>query len=714
MSDEAEDWRWVDVDGAQKPIDEWELVSSLSTGALPAYTLVWRTGWSQWLPACQVAELATAVPADQRETAVEPELDSTSTEPPPPPLDKYERYRTRQAASQLVGSHRSPGSVPPPPPGSGTPASRGATAAASLVGKAAAGPGAPPPPPPPVRRPMPTLIEQPATPSSMTLRPPGAVPPPPRGVPARPRISSIPEQPRRTGINTPIPEIAILEAQEEARRETEVEAAADTVVAPPVLSQAVTTRAPDVPDLARTQESAAPPEPAEKKPGALSDREAPTAPRASPGPIRPRGAEEALPSWSAELDAAYGPAASPAPPPQRPAPPPYAAAPLPGAAPTPAQRFPVALVALGALALALGVVVIVLLATRNNKLNPLRTAGSVAAPGVAASSAPQRSCELARPARRLAWSIVRSIPPYIASTPEGSRVAVGVAASRRSALGLLVDPDTLSAARAFAQRRRKPLLSVVPTAASGKLGFSVTRTNAPLTDARTVDGKPSFMLGMSNDGFARVVGSGEPHVIWPGGSGERMTEIRIATTPHGNHAVTFRRGGQSGQVLVGWLGPDGSRRSALAPVEGGHFLGTPMVAANDKSVLVAFAARDSRQDHWGVRLATAPDGKLPTQARDFVIPPGGPGIEAISPAAAGIDGGRWLLQWTEGSTGQHEVRVQVLGSGLAPIGDAITVSPKEANAGQGVVWVRGRKAISLFLVSTGKRLELWGAALTCP
>jgi len=203
-------------------------------------------------------------------------------------------------------------------------------------------------------------------------------------------------------------------------------------------------------------------------------------------------------------------------------------------------------------------------------------------------------------------------------------------------------------------------------------------------------------------------------VLWPGGTGQRMTEIRLATTPSGDHAVAFRRGGQSGQVLVGWLGPDGARKSALSPVQGDQFLGTPMVAANKRSILVAFASRDSRQDHWGVRLAQAPNGKLPANSQSFAIPPGGPGIEAISPSAAGLGDDRWLLQWTEGSSGDHAVRVQMLGADLQPIGDAITVSPKEANAGQGVVWVRGGKALSLFLVSKGRRLELWGAALKCP
>ncbi len=718
MSDEAEDWRWVDVDGAQKPIDEWELVSSLSTGALPAYTLVWRAGWAQWLPACQVAELSSAVPSEHREAPVEPEVDEARTEAPPPPLEKYERYRTRQAASQLLGSRRppSPATVPPPPPAAGSSAGRGVSAAASLMGKAAGTP--PPPPPPPARRPMPTLIEQPVAPSSMTLRPPGAVPPPPRGVPMRPRISSIPEEPKRAAspIDTPIPEIAIREVEAEAEAETGPGVAPGANAAPQAeTEQPKAEPAPKVEDLARTQESAEAPVGLAKAAGSADKAgpvappsELPTGPRAATAPLVP---PEALPSWSAELDAASEPNASPGPPVTAPAP---AAAPTPApATPAGGARFPVALVGLGALALVLGVIVVVLLATRSNKLNPLRTAGSVGA-SATASASPRQACTLTLPAHRLASSILRSIPPYIASTPDGSRVAVGVAASRTSALGLLVGPTTLSVARAFARNGHSPLLGVVPTTASGKIGFAVTRSDGPLGFARTVDAKPPFMLGMSDTGLARVVGSGQPQVLWPGGTGEHMTEIRVATTPAGEHAVAFRRGGQSGQVLVGWLGPDGARKSALSPVSGGRFLGTPMVAANKKSILVVFASRDDRQAEWGVRLAAAPNGEAPSGSQDFAIPAGGPGDEAISPAAAGLGDDHWLLQWTEGSRGHHEVRVQPLGADLAPAGPPITVSPKEANAGQGVVWVRGGKAISLFLITQGRRLELWGAALSCP
>ena len=95
------------------------------------------------------------------------------------------------------------------------------------------------------------------------------------------------------------------------------------------------------------------------------------------------------------------------------------------------------------------------------------------------------------------------------------------------------------------------------------------------------------------------------------------------------------------------------------------------------------------------------------------IPRGGPGGEAISPAVEGLDRGRFLLQWTEGSAGNRAVRVQVLAHDLVPIGEAITLSTADQNAGQGALWAHGGQSLALFLVKKDPSHELWGASLRC-
>jgi hypothetical protein len=85
----------------------------------------------------------------------------------------------------------------------------------------------------------------------------------------------------------------------------------------------------------------------------------------------------------------------------------------------------------------------------------------------------------------------------------------------------------------------------------------------------------------------------------------------------------------------------------------------------------------------------------------------------ISPVAAGLPGGHWLLQWTEANAGSYQVRVQVLGPDLRGIGQPTTVSPSGLNAGQGALWTSADRAVALFVVSQGQTREIWGATLKC-
>jgi hypothetical protein len=50
---------------------------------------------------------------------------------------------------------------------------------------------------------------------------------------------------------------------------------------------------------------------------------------------------------------------------------------------------------------------------------------------------------------------------------------------------------------------------------------------------------------------------------------------------------------------------------------------------------------------------------------------------------------------------------------LVPIGDAITLSAPDQNAGQGALWVHGPRGLALFLVKKDPSHELWGASLRC-
>jgi hypothetical protein len=185
----------------------------------------------------------------------------------------------------------------------------------------------------------------------------------------------------------------------------------------------------------------------------------------------------------------------------------------------------------------------------------------------------------------------------------------------------------------------------------------------------------------------------------------------VASVDGIGHVVTFRR---SGEIRLGWLNADGSKKTGLGTVSAADAkVGTPSVAASEHGVLVTFAARANATAPWHVRLAHGKPGALPTRASELSLPEGGPGGEAIAPAPAALPGGRWLLQWTEGKPGARVVRAQALDSKLAPLGKAVTLSPKGVEAGQGAVAVSGEQAVATYLVKSATGYELWANALSC-
>ena len=73
----------------------------------------------------------------------------------------------------------------------------------------------------------------------------------------------------------------------------------------------------------------------------------------------------------------------------------------------------------------------------------------------------------------------------------------------------------------------------------------------------------------------------------------------------------------------------------------------------------------------------------------------------------------WLLQWTEGASGQYQVRMARLGPELELLGEPRLVSPKGANAGQGSLFASGSRVLSVFVQTTAGHDELWGASFEC-
>ncbi|MEO6601251.1 MAG: hypothetical protein ABIQ16_15335, partial [Polyangiaceae bacterium] len=343
-------------------------------------------------------------------------------------------------------------------------------------------------------------------------------------------------------------------------------------------------------------------------------------------------------------------------------------------------------------------------------------ASAEAVPSASSATAPPTAepaplgCKLLLPAARIAANIERTVPPYAAKIANESALALGIAASKTKGIGLRVDPSTLDVLPAFEEEGKDVVRGVVPLTRSGALAFFVDRDDHALHSAHTVDEIPPFTLGVGDAGFSRVV-AGSTSVVWPLAGDTKITEPRSAPLGDFGYGVTFRRGGQSGAVMVAFVGSDGSKKSELAEVPSApKFLGTPMIAGSSSGALVAFAGRDTPEAAWKLYVSQSKPGAALGPARALTAGDGG---SVISPTLTALPGDRWLVQWTEGISGQYHVHVQSFAADLSPIGQSVLVSPKGANAGQGSLATIAGGALSLFILTTAGHDELWGATLSC-
>jgi hypothetical protein len=324
-------------------------------------------------------------------------------------------------------------------------------------------------------------------------------------------------------------------------------------------------------------------------------------------------------------------------------------------------------------------------------------------------------CRSAGSAERIAPNIVFNVPPFADTSADGRSLAVGFADNPSSAAGIIVDPASLSVKYAFRQATASKVANVVPRAAAGQLSFVVSLENEPLKEPRPIPGTTTMIIGHNVEGFVRQVPDAHPETIWQTDIDANVSGARLVSLGPLGYAMTYRQGGVNGSLWVGWLTPDGySRAVPFSVPTSAKFIGQPSIAASGSRLLLSFAGRASEKDRWQVHLAAIDDTAREATERTFETPLGGAGGDSIAPSVVGLDDGHFLLQWSEGSVGHWQVRVQTLDEKLQPWGPAINTSPPDMNAGQGLLWVHDTHAVSLFIINVGKSAELWAAPLDCP
>jgi hypothetical protein len=325
-----------------------------------------------------------------------------------------------------------------------------------------------------------------------------------------------------------------------------------------------------------------------------------------------------------------------------------------------------------------------------------------AAPSASVVAVPP-GCRIAQLPSRIS-PIERSVPIATSTLADGS-LALGIADSKTSAAGWVFDPIA-------GETRRKleaPAGSGDVTYVTPTEPLVVDRASSDFAFAHTLD--PNLAIGVGPAGILRRGADGATGVIWPLTTGVRVTPPRVVSDKE-RHFVAFRQGGAEGQLMTGWLRADGSAQGELVALSGApKTLGTPNVALGATEAIVVFAARQDKSEPYRVHAARAPFDQAPRPPQPLELPAEGGG--GIAPSLTPFTGGRYLVQWTDGNVGQYQVHMRILDADLKPVSDALRVSAKGANAGQGAIVVAGSSVVSFFIQTTAGHDELWGATLSC-
>jgi hypothetical protein len=344
------------------------------------------------------------------------------------------------------------------------------------------------------------------------------------------------------------------------------------------------------------------------------------------------------------------------------------------------------------------------------------SAGAVPQGGVPAA-VKATACRVTGTPSRLAEKASKDVPLELLVNSSGEKARIGFATSINGAVGASVDLTSLRVTQEFTKPPRDRLRAVLPLGEDSPEYVAQLEGHADKVKAwRTLSVDPPAVIGWSGSALAIASKAKEaPTPLWPLEGADPIDVIRAARTSDRGYAIVFRR---HGAIYGGMIGPDRAPVGELTRIAGagappGSPIGTPTIAVNGQSVAVAFADRASTDEPWSIRIGTAPLGSFPQSTNPFVVPPGGPGGAALAPALAGLPDGRWLLVWTEGSGGAHDVRGMTLGADLAPVGTALTVSREGSNAGQGAVALRAGRGLVAYLALTEEGYEVWGTGVDC-
>jgi hypothetical protein len=242
--------------------------------------------------------------------------------------------------------------------------------------------------------------------------------------------------------------------------------------------------------------------------------------------------------------------------------------------------------------------------------------------------------------------------------------------------------------------------AVTPVAASESSAMQAAKICAThLENATMVPADAPFAIGTAHGKLSwSACGEDREQALWDLAEPSTNDLQVVSLGQHDGFVVAFRQGNAM------WLGKLDSEKKpvgSLAKVAERGLLRGPTLAESDGSVLLAWGEQEAGSDKWSVgAVSLAKSGTVKVSRVE--VPGSGMGGDALQPALAGLEGGRFLLAWTEGNSWAHRVRAVTLDANGAPVGRALAVSDSvEGGWARLAVTPDGRGAVLFMTPSEG-------------
>lgn len=356
--------------------------------------------------------------------------------------------------------------------------------------------------------------------------------------------------------------------------------------------------------------------------------------------------------------------------------------------------------------------------TAANGTPPATSSAAVppAEPAIKASSVELGDCTAAAEGRVIAPRAL--IATGIEAVAGKNELAIGFAPSIHDAVGVSLDPGSLTPTATVRARAPGDIRRVVPFFSSGKIVIvpDAERKGDRLGLRRFVPTSSPVDVGVADNQIVWAPHGKDSFAKLFALDGDAPVEsLRVIPLPSGKGiALAFRRGAQ---IFVGVATGDAvlNAEGELSKIASLGQAGSPAIAASGDSIVVAWADRATKEDAWGIRWTKRSISGATNEARALAIPDGGLGGAAMSPSVAGLGRGKFLLTWMEGPTAGHQIRALTFNADGAPSGAPLAISAPGVNAGQpqAVVGVDGRGVVA-FLSAKGKFNELMATPILCP